>query len=232
MSELEVLFSDNHLLAVAKPAGVPMVADASEDESLQELARSFIRAEKRKLGNVFVGVVHRLDRPVSGVALFARTSKAAERLSAAFRERSVRKIYLAITEGRPRESSGVLEQLLAKDEATNVVRVIAANAHGSADAKRAVTKWRVVASVGKGVSERALVELEPETGRAHQLRVALASLGAPIVGDLKYGARAPLADRSIALHARRLEFPHPTLGATVAIECPLPMREWWDLARS
>jgi len=113
-------------------------------------------------------------------------------------------MYLAITEGRLRGASGIVEQLLAKDEATNVVRVVAENAP-SLDAKRAVTKWRVVKTVG----ERTLVELEPETGRAHQLRVALASLGAPIIGDLKYGARAPLADRSVALHARRTRVPAP-----------------------
>jgi 23S rRNA pseudouridine1911/1915/1917 synthase len=228
VSALQILYADNHLLAVAKPAGLPMVADESGDPSLQELAKEWVREEKRKPGAVYLGVVHRLDRPVSGVALFARTSKAAERLSKAFRERAVRKIYWAITEGVPSEEQGELEQWLAKDPRTNRVRAIGARASG---AQRALTRWRVLASEKRGPAGRAWIELEPETGRSHQLRVALSSLDAPILGDLKYGASRPLADRSIALHAQRLEIPQPTTGKPLVIECPLPPRAWWSLAR-
>lgn len=224
MSELDVLYSDNHLLAVAKPAGLPTVADASGDESLQELAKEFVRREKAKPGNVFLGVVHRLDRPVSGIVLFARTSKGAERLSAAFRERRVEKRYLALTERPPDRRSGEVEQWLLKDERTNVVRALAAPRDG---ALLATTRFQCLGEFEFEGARRGLVELEPLTGRPHQLRVALASLGAPILGDLKYGAARPLADQSVALHARSLVVPHPTRGDDVRIDCPPPARPWW-----
>jgi 23S rRNA pseudouridine1911/1915/1917 synthase len=227
VSGLEVLFSDNHLLAVAKPAGVPTVADDSGDESLQELAKEFVRREKAKPGNVFLGVVHRLDRPVSGLVLFARTSKAAERLSESFRERRVTKRYLALAERMPNRRSGELEQWLVKDERTNVVRAVATE---RADAVHAVTRFRVAGEFSFDGARRTLVELEPLTGRSHQLRVALASLDAPLLGDLKYGAKFPLPDQSVALHARGLTVPHPVGGRELALECPLPERPWWTAA--
>ncbi|MCE9592857.1 MAG: RluA family pseudouridine synthase [Planctomycetes bacterium] len=227
MSALDVLFSDNHLLAVAKPAGVPTVADDSGDESLQELAKEFVRREKAKPGNVFLGVVHRLDRPVSGLVLFARTSKAAERLSEAFRERRVVKRYLALAERMPNRREGELEQWLIKDERTNVVRAVATE---RPEAQLAVTRFAVVREFDFEGARRTLVELEPLTGRSHQLRVALATLGAPLLGDLKYGARAPLADQSVALHARGLTVPHPVGGRELALECLPPDRAWWAAA--
>lgn len=229
MNALVVLFSDNHLLAVAKPAGLPTVADESGDESLQELAKAHVRAEKSKPGQVFLGVVQRLDRPVSGVVVFARTGKAASRLAAAFRERRVEKRYLALTEKPPREARGQLEQWLAKDQVANVVRALAGERAG---AQLARTRFALVREFEFEGGRRALVELEPATGRAHQLRVALASLGAPILGDLKYGAARPLADRSIALHASELSFPHPTRGEPVRIACPVPERAWWRAAEA
>ena len=225
VTALDVLHADNHVLAVAKPAGEPTVADASGDPCLLERARAWVREEYAKPGDVFLGVVHRLDRPVSGVVVFARTSKSAGRLTAAFRERAARKRYLAVTEGRPREPEGRLEQWLQKDRAANRVREV--SPHG-ADARSAVTRWRVLAPTAGG----AVVLLEPETGRPHQLRVALASLGAPIAGDLKYGARAPLPDRSIALHAERLVVPHPTRPEPVDVRARLPGLDVWIPARS
>jgi len=221
---VEILHVDNHLLALHKPAGVPVVPDESGDESLYDAAREWIRRECAKPGEVFLGVVHRLDRPVSGVVLFARTSKAAARLSEQFRAHTVRKLYFGVSESRPRGESGVLEQWLDKDGERNVVRVLEREQPG---AQLAVTRWRL-ASFERGLAH---LDLEPRTGRPHQLRVAAASLGAPLLGDLKYGAARPLADKSVGLHAAELEVEHPTLHTPLALRAAPPEREWWSARR-
>lgn len=221
---LDVLFVDNHLLVVAKPAGLATAPDESGDLDLLALAKQWVKREFAKPGEAFVGLVHRLDRPVSGVVAFARTSKAASRLSEQFRAHTAGKTYLGIGIGRVASDAGVLEQSLQKDEARNVVSVVAAGTRG---ARIATTRWRVLARAG----DRVLFEFEPATGRPHQLRVAAATLGAPLAGDLKYGARVPLADASVALHALRLALDHPTRGERLVFEAPLPPLEVWDLAR-
>jgi len=220
---LVILHSDNHLLAVEKSAGLPTVPDESGDESLFDLARAWVEVEFDKPGRAFLGVVHRLDRPVSGVVLFARTSKAAARLTNQFRERTVKKSYLGICEGVLPEESGRVEHWLFKDRSANRVVVREGECVG---AKQAVTTWRVLHEAGG----KTLVELHPETGRSHQLRVAVASLGAPLSGDLKYGAPEPLPDKSVALHARSLEVEHPTLRERLAFEAELPSGDWWRIA--
>jgi len=224
VSGLVVLFADNHLLVVAKPAGLPTVPDDSGDESLLDRARAWVKQEKQKAGAVYLGVVQRLDRPVSGVLVFARTSKAAARLSEAFRSRAVEKLYWGVGAGEPQGLEGTLEQWLHKDAERNVVRALATERPG---AQLAVTRWRVLQRGGAGGARRVLLEFRPETGRPHQLRVAAAALGCPLLGDLKYGAAAPLADKSIALHARELELPHPTKGERVRFECPPPALAVW-----
>jgi len=223
---VEVLFADNHLLALAKPAGMPCVPDESGDRSLLERAKEWVKAEKNKPGAVYLGVVHRLDRPVSGVVVFARTSKAAARLSEAFRSRAVEKLYWGVSASAPRADAGVLEQWLLKDEQRNLVRAVASERPG---AQLARTAWRVLARAPASASERArvLLEFRPETGRPHQLRVCAATLGCALLGDLKYGARAPLADRSIALHARALELAHPTKPERVRLACEPPALPEW-----
>jgi 23S rRNA pseudouridine1911/1915/1917 synthase len=226
MGELLVLYADNHLLAVVKPACKPVVPDASGDESLLDQAKAWIRREHEKPGRVFLGVVQRLDRPVSGVVVFARTSKAAERLSAQFRDGSVEKTYLAIGTGMPSPRAGVLEQWLVKDPRTNTVRAAEPGASG---AKRAVTRWRALGDpASPPPSGGVAIEVVPSTGRPHQIRAALAALGAVIAGDVKYGAGAPLADKSIALHAARLALEHPTRGEPMVFEAPLPAGAWWE----
>jgi len=220
---MRVLFVDNHVLVVEKPAGLPVVPDSSGDESLLERARAWVKQEYGKPGNVFLGVVHRLDRPVSGVVVFARTSKGASRLSQAFRSRAVEKLYWGVGAGAPPGSEGVLEQWLWKDEARNVVRVLAGERPGALQAR---TRWRVLQRRAED-GPRCLLELRPETGRPHQLRVAAASLGCPLLGDLKYGARAPLPDKSIALHAHALAFPHPTKPTGLRFECDAPATDVW-----
>jgi 23S rRNA pseudouridine1911/1915/1917 synthase len=218
---LEILHSDNHLLVVVKPAGMPAVPDETGDESLWDVAKAWVQREFQKPGDVFLGIVHRLDRPVSGVMVFARTTKGASRLSEQFRTHVARKSYWGVGEGDAPAASGALSQWLVKDERTNRVRV---EARPSRSAKQAITRWKVL----EKKNGRTLYLLEPETGRPHQLRVACASLGTPLCGDLKYGASAPLADKSIALHAHRLELEHPTLHTKLAFSAPAPSLDVWD----
>jgi 23S rRNA pseudouridine1911/1915/1917 synthase len=219
---LDVLHRDEHLLAVAKPAGLPTVPDESGDASLFDR----VRAGLPRVGGApaFVGVVHRLDRPVSGVVVLALDSATAAGLSAQLRAHRATKTYWGVGEGIPREPEGQLTQWLLKDGAANLVRSVA---EGRAGAKRAVTRWRVLTTLG----ERALLELTPETGRSHQLRVAAARLGCPLVGDVKYGASRLLKDRSIGLHARRLVVRHPVSGAPLDLTCALPDVPLWNLGR-
>jgi 23S rRNA pseudouridine1911/1915/1917 synthase len=217
---LDVLHCDNHLLVVNKPAGTATVPDDSGDESLLDLAKAWIKREFNKPGAVFLGVVHRLDRPVSGVVLFARTSKAADRMTRQFRERTTRKIYWGLVDGSDLENEGAVEHWLRKDRERNRVHVVPADSEG---AKSASTEFVVRRRKGS----RSWLELRPHTGRSHQLRVACATLGAPLLGDLKYGAHEPLEDRSIALHARSLEVEHPTLHEALKFEAPVPRLAVW-----
>jgi 23S rRNA pseudouridine1911/1915/1917 synthase len=225
VSALRVLYADNHLLAVAKPAGLPVVPDASGDASLLDLARAWVEHEYEKPGRAYLGVVHRLDRPVSGVVVFARTSKAAARLTEQFRTRAVEKLYWGVAAGEIRGEHGTLEQWLVKDAARNRVRVVAPESERGA--RRAVTEWRVL----RRAPGATLLALRPRTGRPHQLRLAALTLGAPLAGDLKYGAREPLPDQSVALHALELTVEHPTLHEPRAFRCEPPALPVWELAR-
>lgn len=216
---LDVLCEDNHCLAVNKPAGLLAQGDETGEPSLVDLARDYLKAKYAKPGNVFVGLVHRLDRPTSGVVLLARTSKGADRLSAQFREGTVRKVYRAVVEGGPADDEGEWADRLAKDEARNVVRVVVA---GDPEGRDAHVAYRVLERHGA----TATVELIPTTGRGHQLRVQLASRGMPIVGDRKYGARSTLLARDgrprVALHAFELTFRHPTRPESLTVTAPMP----------
>lgn len=224
---LEVLLEDNHCLAVNKPAGVPSQGDSSGAVSLVDLARDYLKTKYAKPGEVYLGLVHRLDRPTSGVVLLARTSKAAGRLAEQFRAGTVEKIYWAITEGAPDEPEGEWADRLEKDADRNVTRVLPMTARAG---KQALTRYRVVERRGRF----ALIELRPRTGRGHQLRVQLAHRGLPIVGDVKYGGSGGLRARDggarIALHARGLGFIHPTRREPLWVEAP-PPSDWPGLDR-
>jgi 23S rRNA pseudouridine1911/1915/1917 synthase len=217
---LEVLFCDNHLLVVVKPAGLPTVPDSSGDESLLERAKQWVQQRFAKPGAVFLGVVQRLDRPVAGAIVFARTSKAAARLSAQLREHRLDKLYWGVGQGAPAGAGGELEEWLVKDELKNRVR---SAAQGEPGARAARTRWRVLEQHG-GLT---LYELRPLTGRPHQLRSCARALGTPLCGDTKYGASAPAGDGSIALRAVELTLAHPTQGGALQFRSPPEPRGVW-----
>ncbi len=214
---LDVLYEDNHCLAIAKPAGVPSTHFGGTEETIDRAVKGYLKAKYAKPGNVFLGVVHRLDKPTSGVLLFARTSKAAARLAEQFREGAVEKVYWAVIEGEPPQPAGTLEDWLRKDEAAGRVEVVPPDAAG---AKRALVHYHRKAGHG-GLT---LLELRPQTGRTHQLRVQLSNRRHPVVGDFKYGSETPFAP-GIALHARRLTFLHPTRHEPVTLTAEVP-RSW------
>ncbi len=211
-----LVFEDNHLLIVDKPASMAVVPDASGDFSLLDWGKRYLKRTRNKPGNVFLAVVHRIDRPVSGLVCFAITSKAASRLSKQLREHRMSKEYLAISANRPDKHSGIIESYLLKDRRKNLVSVVPP---GRPRAKRALTRWELI-SCRKGLC---LFLLEPVTGRSHQLRVHMTSLGCPIFGDKKYGSRRRfLNGRGIALHSYRLVLFHPTRGEAMEFRSPLP----------
>jgi len=218
--ELTILYEDNHLLAVYKPAGVLAQGDETGDPTLVAAAKAWLKNKYGKPGNVFLGLVHRLDRPVAGVFLFAKTSKAASRLAAQFRQGRVEKVYRAVVEGRPDPPEQRLRGFLVKDEAKRRSRLTEAGRPG---AREVMLDYRVLASE----EGRSLVEVTPRTGRSHQIRVQLAGIGHPIVGDVKYGAKEPLPGGVIALYARALCVQHPTRDEAVEIACgPPPGWPW------
>jgi 23S rRNA pseudouridine1911/1915/1917 synthase len=216
---IDILFEDNHCLAVNKPAGLLTQGDATGERSLVDEAGAYLKEKHAKPGNVFVGLVHRLDRPTSGVILLARTSKAAARLSQQFRDGEVEKTYWAIVEGTFPEGEGTWTDTLSKDERRNVVSVVAPEIPGGRDAKlafRVLERWK----------KTCWLELRPLTGRSHQIRVQLASRGLPVVGDRKYGAVSTLialdGKPRVALHARGLTFSHPISRAAISLTAPVP----------
>ena len=215
---LRILYEDNHLLAVLKPAGLATMGVAADAPSLLKLAKEYLKRKYHKPGMVYLGVVSRLDRPVSGVVLFARTSKAAARLTEQFRTRQVEKIYWALVEGTLEPISGTLTHHLARDDANRRMRIVGATLRG---ARQAALSYRRLKIVQKNLS---LVEVELHTGRKHQIRLQLAELGHSIVGDRKYGSQRTFGG-GIALHARRLAVDHPVRHESMIFEAPLP--ETW-----
>ncbi|WP_116124315.1 RluA family pseudouridine synthase [Lewinella sp. IMCC34183] len=228
--QLQVLFEDNHFIAVNKPAGYLSQGDATGDVTVMDLVKEYIKVRYNKPGDVFLGSIHRLDRPVSGVILFARTSKGLSRMTELFRERKVTKKYWAIVSEQPSPIEGRLEGFIYKDAKKNISKVLPkANSNRHPGAKKAVLDYRLLGRVGSNV----LLEVTPETGRPHQIRVQLAQqLNSPIRGDLKYGFRQANEDGNINLHSRSLEFLHPIKKEQVLITAEPPRNDQlWQLFR-
>jgi len=218
-----VIHADNHLLALYKPAGLLAQRNHTGAPSLLDLAKLWVKERYQKPGRVFLGLLHRLDRPVAGVMLFARTSKAAARLSAQFRSGSIHKVYLAIVEGVPaRQSESLTDYIERRGRNCRIVPAVTDNS------REARLHFHWIESDAK----RSLLQVVLETGRRHQIRLQLSHAGLPLVGDVRYGASAPLESRQIALLARELTIEHPTRRLPVRIVCPLPDGWPWPASQA
>ena len=216
-----VVYEDNHLLVVNKAAGLLVQGDATGDIPLVELGKQYIGTKYKKPGAAFLGVVHRIDRPVSGLVVLARTSKGLQRMNALFREKEAKKTYWAIVSNRPEAQTDKLTHWLIKDEMKNKTT---AYSRETAGALRGDLSYKVIGQ-SKG---NWLLQVNPETGRPHQIRVQLASINCPIKGDLKYGYPVPNHDGSIGLHAKELEFLHPVKKEMLHLRAPLPDTPVWE----
>lgn len=219
--DLQVLHEDNHTIVVNKRPSDIVQGDKTGDEPLSEAIKEYLKEKYNKPGNVFCGVVHRLDRPTSGALVFARTSKALSRLNEQFRNKNTRKVYWAAVEQMPPKKEDTLTHFLKKNEKQN--KSYASNTESNG-AKKAVLHYKWLASSEK----YHLLEIELETGRHHQIRCQLATIGCVIKGDLKYGAKRSNPDGSIHLHARQLEFEHPTTKELIKITAPVPQEPLWE----
>lgn len=213
-----ILFEDNHLLVVNKKVGEIVQGDKTSDEPLTEKYKAFIAMRDAKPGQVFMGLPHRLDRPVSGITVLAKTSKALERLSAMFRDSDVHKFYWALVCQEPQQEEALLENMMWRNEKQNKSYICRPGATRK-DAKNARLRYRRLGRTDRYV----LVEVELLTGRHHQIRCQLSNMGCPIKGDLKYGAPRSNPDGGISLHARRITFVHPVRKEPLTIEAPVPV---------
>ena len=219
---MTVLYEDNHLIIVNKQAGEIVQGDKTGDTPLSDIVKDWLKEKHNKPGNVYLGVVHRLDRPVSGVVLFAKTSKALPRLNKMFAgHENVSKTYWAIVQNRPQVPEGTLTHCLTRNEKNNTARAYDREVPG---AKKAVLDYRLIASGDR----YHLLEIHLHTGRHHQIRCQLAKMGCPIKGDLKYGAPRSNPDGSISLHARNLTLEHPVSHESISVTAPVPNDTLWQ----
>ena len=218
---MEVIYEDNHIIIVNKQSGEIVQGDKTGDRPLSDIVKDYIKDKYQKPGAVFLGVVHRLDRPVSGLVVFARTSKALTRLNKMFAEGEVQKTYWAIVKNAPKEPEGILTHWLVRNEKQNKSY---AYDHERPNAKKAILKYKVI-----GHSDNyTLLGVQLMTGRHHQIRCQLAAMGCPIKGDLKYGAPRSNPDGSISLMSRRVAFIHPVSKEQIIVEAPLPDDSLWQ----
>lgn len=216
-----ILFEDNHILIVNKLSGEIVQGDKTGDRTLAEDVKSYIKEKYNKPGEVFLGVVHRIDRPVSGAVIFSKTSKALSRLNEALKNKAIQKYYWAIVKEKPNSDKGRLEHYLVRNQEKNKSFVYTKEKAGS---KLAVLSYELI----YGSSNYYLLEVKLETGRHHQIRAQLAKIGCPIKGDLKYGFSRSNKDASISLHARKINFTHPVSKEQLTIECPVPNDPLWQ----
>jgi 23S rRNA pseudouridine1911/1915/1917 synthase len=219
--KLRVIFEDNHLIAINKPAGLLVHDDNTGDETALQKVKDYIKVRYNKPGDVFLNLVHRLDRPVSGVLLFARTSKALTRMNDIIKERKIEKTYKAVVAARPNPLEGTLINYLQKDKSRNISSVVKSN---KKDAKYCELNYKLELSF----SERHILNVDLLTGRSHQIRVQLSHAGMPIVGDVKYGYDKPLRDSSIALHCSDMSFIHPVKKEKIRITASIPDTDFWN----
>ena len=218
---MRVLYEDNHIIVINKSAGEIVQGDKTGDKSLCDTAKQYLKEKYAKPGNVFIGLPHRLDRPVSGIVVLAKTSKALERLNKMFHDGNVKKTYWAITKSKPTPAEAELENWILRNEKMNKSFAYAKEVKGS---KHALLHYRTIDSS----QNYNLIEVDLKTGRHHQIRCQLASIGCPIKGDLKYGAKRSNPDGSISLHARHIEFTHPVSKELISITAPHPHDALWQ----
>ena len=219
---LEVLYEDNHLIAINKKSGDIVQGDKTGDTPLSDFVKAYIKKKYNKPGEVFLGTIHRLDRPTSGVVLYARTSKSLSRMNEQFREKKVQKTYWAVVEKTPPTESGTLENYLQKNQKQNKSYVTK-----SKGGKHAILDYKLLRKLDNFFH----LEIKPKTGRHHQIRVQLATIGCIIKGDLKYGAKRSNKDASIHLLAQKLEFVHPVTKEDITIVAPAPKESVWDACK-
>ncbi|MCS7018766.1 MAG: RluA family pseudouridine synthase [Cytophagales bacterium] len=221
-----VVYEDNHLLVVNKQSGIPSQSDLTGDPALTDYVKNYLKEKYNKPGNIFCGLVHRLDRPVSGLMVLAKTSKALTRMNEIFRSRQVQKTYLAVSHCQPQPTGGKLIHWLTKNAKTNVTR---AHLQEVKNSDRAELDYRLVATWG----DKSLLEVHPITGRGHQIRVQLASIGCPIWGDVKYGSTVKDSTGCIGLHAYQISFEHPVQKRMVTFSAEPPFeRPVWKVFQS
>jgi len=221
ITDNDILYEDNHLIAVNKRAGDIVQVDTTGDESLDEKVKKYLTKKYNKPNGAFLGVVHRIDRPVSGIVLFAKTSKALDRINAMFKGREMKKTYWAVVRKRPVPESGNMVHWLVKNPQKNVTKAYEKEVAGSL---RSELNYKLIGEL----NDYYLIEVDPITGRPHQIRVQLSTLGCPIVGDNKYGYPRGSLKRSICLHAKRLQFIHPVKKEPIDIKAPLPIDGFWE----
>ena len=217
---LQVLFEDNHIVIVNKRAGDITQGDKTGDKPLSDVVKEYLKEKYNKPGAVFLGVVHRLDRPTSGIIIFARTSKALERLNKMLREKTIQKTYWAVVKNQPKNKEDSLTNFLKKNPKNNKSTAYTKEIDGS---KKAILHYKTI----KKLDNYSLLEVDLETGRHHQIRCQLANIGSPIKGDLKYGFNRSNKDGSIHLHARKISFTHPVSKENIKIMAPVPNEVIW-----
>lgn len=220
-NNLEVLFEDNHLIVINKKSGDIVQGDKTGDTPLSDIVKEYIKDKYNKPGNVFLGVVHRLDRPTTGIIVFAKTSKALERFNKMLRDKTVNKTYWAVVKNKPTKDNDTLIGFLRKNPKNNKSTSYSSEIK---DSKKAVLHYKLI----KSLNNYHLLEVDLETGRHHQIRCQLSAIGLPIKGDLKYGFDRSNKNASIHLHARKINFSHPVTKETISITAPTPKEVIWD----